>query len=130
MDHGVKTLFHIFVDIQITNCKNCYNNSTGRFQQRIHIYIYIEREREREGERYIHTYVYICIYNIYIYIIYIYNIYIYICILYIYMYIYNVLSWLSQQWLCSHSCALSHEVWLHIAGTNEPKSAQQANQGA
>ena len=26
--------------------------------------------------------------------------------------------------------ALGHDVWLHIAGTNEPKSAQQEKQGA
>ena len=33
---------------------------------------------------------------------------------------------LSRQWLCSNSCTLEHDVRLHIAGTNEPKSAQQA----
>ena len=42
----------------------------------------------------------------------------------------NVLSWLSPQCLCGNSCTWSHDVRLHIAGTNEPKSAQQANQGA
>ena len=28
------------------------------------------------------------------------------------------------------SCTWAHDVQLHIAGTNEPKSAQQAKQGA
>ena len=62
---------------------------------------------------------------IYIYIIYIY--YIYIC------YHENNVpswSWLSPQWLCGDSCIWAHDIWLHIAGTNEPKSAQQAKQGA
>ena len=31
---------------------------------------------------------------------------------------------------CGNSCTWAHDVWLHIAGTNEPKSAQQAEQGA
>ena len=54
--------------------------------------------------------------------------------MYIYIYIYisyhenNVPSWLSPQWLCGNSCTWAHDV--HIAGTNEPKSAQQAKQGA
>ena len=30
----------------------------------------------------------------------------------------------------AHSCTWAHDVQLHIAGTNEPKSAQQAKQGA
>ena len=36
----------------------------------------------------------------------------------------------SPQWLCGNSCTWAHDVRLHIAGTNEPKSAQQAKQGA
>ena len=59
-------------------------------------------------------------------------------LLYIYIYIYiyicnhenNMPYQLSRQWLCSNSCTLEHDVRLHIAGTNEPKSAQQAKQGA
>ena len=35
-------------------------------------------------------------------------------------------SRLSPQWLCGNSCTWAHDVRLHIAGTNEPKSAQQA----
>ena len=54
---------------------------------------------------YIYRHIYI---NIYIYIIYINNVYIYI-----YIYIY----------MCSN------DLRLHIAGTNEPKSAKQAKQG-
>ena len=42
----------------------------------------------------------------------------------------NVPSRLSPQWLCGNSCTWAHDVRLHIAGTNEPKSAQQAKQGA
>ena len=61
------------------------------------------------------------------------NCYIYICI-YIYIYICyhenNVPSWLSPQWVCGNSCTWGHDVQLNIAGTNEPKSAQQAEQGA
>ena len=34
------------------------------------------------------------------------------------------------QWLCGNSCTSAHDVRLHIDGTNEPKSAQQAKQGA
>ena len=41
----------------------------------------------------------------------------------------NVSSRLSPQWLCSNSCTWAHDVWLHIVGTNEPKSAQQAKEG-
>ena len=41
----------------------------------------------------------------------------------------NVPSRLSPQWLCGNSCTWAHDVRLHIAGTNEPKSAQQAKQG-
>ena len=33
---------------------------------------------------------------------------------------------LSHQWLCGNSCTWAHDIQLHIAGTNEPKSAQQA----
>ena len=35
----------------------------------------------------------------------------------------NVSSWLSSQWLSGNSCTWAHDVRLHIAGTNEPKSA-------
>ena len=61
----------------------------------------------------------------------------YICIyLYIYIYLHtcnhenNVSSQLSPQWLCGNSCSWAHDEQLHIAGTNKPKSAQQAKQGA
>ena len=40
----------------------------------------------------------------------------------------NVPSRLSPQWLCGNSCTWAHDVQLHIAGTNEPKSAQQVKQ--
>ena len=50
--------------------------------------------------------------------------------LYIYNHENNVPSGLSPQWLCDNSCTWAHDVQLHIAGTNEPKSAQQAKQGA
>ena len=36
--------------------------------------------------------------------------------------------WLSPQWLCGNSCTWAHDVRLYIAGTNEPKSAQEAKQ--
>ena len=42
----------------------------------------------------------------------------------------NVSSRLSPQSLYGNSCTWAHDVRLHIAGTNEPKSAQQARQGA
>ena len=42
----------------------------------------------------------------------------------------NVPSRLSPQWLCSNSCTWAHDVRSHNAGTNEPKSAQQAKQRA
>ena len=42
----------------------------------------------------------------------------------------NVSSRLSPQWLCSNSFTWAHDVRLHIAGTNKPKSAQQVKQGA
>ena len=35
-----------------------------------------------------------------------------------------------HHWFCGNSCTLAHDVRLDIAGTNEPKSAQQAKQGA
>ena len=54
----------------------------------------------------------------------IYNIYIYICI-----YIKQCAQRLSPQWLCGNSCTWAYDVWLHMAGTNEPKSAQKAMQG-
>ena len=37
---------------------------------------------------------------------------------------------LSPQWLHGNSCAWAYDERLHIAGTNKPKSAQQAKQGA
>ena len=40
----------------------------------------------------------------------------------------NVPFWLSPQWLCGNSCTWAHDVRLYIAGTNEPKSAQEAKQ--
>ena len=61
------------------------------------------------------------------YIYYIYYKYI-IYILYI-LYIY-ISSRLSPQWLCGNLCTWAHDIRLHIAGTNEPKSVQQAKQGA
>ena len=75
-----------------------------------------------------HLCVYTYIYYIYVYI----YIYIYICI-----YIYsvkktdNVPSRLLpiRKWLHGNSCSWAHDVRLHIAGTNEPKSAQQFKQG-
>ena len=33
----------------------------------------------------------------------------------------NVPTWLSLQWLCGKSCTWACDVWLHIAGTNEPE---------
>ena len=42
----------------------------------------------------------------------------------------NVHSRLSSQYLCGNSCTWADDVRLHIAGTNEPKSAQQAKQEA
>ena len=39
-------------------------------------------------------------------------------------------SWLSPQWLSGNSCTWDHDVQLHIAGTDDPKSAQQAKQEA
>ena len=35
-----------------------------------------------------------------------------------------------HQWPHGNSCSWTHDVRLHIAGTNEPKSPQQAKQGA
>ena len=58
--------------------------------------------------------IYICVYIIYIYI----------CI-----YIKQCAQRLSPQWLCGNSCTWAYDVWLHMAGTNEPKSAQKAMQG-
>ena len=42
----------------------------------------------------------------------------------------NVLSRLLPQWYCGNSCTWAHDARFHIAGTNEPKSAQQAKQEA
>ena len=54
----------------------------------------------------------------------------------IYMYIYILSCLIKQcvprllpQWLFSNSCIWAHDLRLHIAGTNEPKSLQQAKQG-
>ena len=74
------------------------------------------------------------IYNIYIYNIYIY-IYIYI---YINIFIYevkktdNVPSRLLPiyQWPQVNSYTWAHDLLLHIAGINKPKTAQQVKQGA
>ena len=59
---------------------------------------------------------------------------IYMQCIYIYIYICNhennMPSRLSRQWRYGNSCTWAHDVWLLIAGTNEPKSAQQAKQGA
>ena len=65
----------------------------------------------------------------------------YICIyIYIYIYIYIekdkecalqiiiINSLLMQQWLYGNSCICSNGLQLHIADTNEPKSAQQVKQ--
>ena len=41
----------------------------------------------------------------------------------------SVPSPLSPQWLCGNLGTWAHDVQLHIAGTNEPKSAQQAKEG-
>ena len=41
----------------------------------------------------------------------------------IYSYENNVPSWLLSQWLCGNSSAWAHDARLHIARTNEPKSA-------
>ena len=35
-------------------------------------------------------------------------------------------SQLLPQWLCGNSCTWLHDVRLHIAGTNETKSAQKS----
>ena len=89
---------------------------------------------------YIYIYIYLCIYISFVCYIYIYIyifIYVYKCIIYIiyiYIHIYNrnnVLSQLSpQSWLCGNSCTWAHDERLHIPGTIEPKSAQQAKQEA
>ena len=42
----------------------------------------------------------------------------------------NVPSCLSPQWLCGNVRTWAHDVRLHIADSNERKSAQQARQGA
>ena len=83
---------------------------------------------------YIYIYIYVYIYHLYVIYIYIY-LFMYINVLYIlYIYIYNrnnVLSRLSpQSWLCGNSCSWAHDERLHIPGTIEPKSAQQAKQEA
>ena len=72
----------------------------------IYIYIYLSIN--------LYGYIYICVYIIYIYI----------CI-----YIKQCAQRLSPQWLCGNSCTWAYDVWLHMAGTNEPKSAQKAMQG-
>ena len=47
-------------------------------------------------------------------------------VIYICNYENNVPSQLSSQWLYGNPCTWAHDVQLHIAGTNEPKGAQQA----
>ena len=42
----------------------------------------------------------------------------------------NVPSRFSPQWLCGNSLTWAHDVRLYIDGTNKPKMAQQATQGA
>ena len=37
---------------------------------------------------------------------------------------------LLPQWLYGNSCTWTHDIQLHLAGINEPKSNQQAKQGA
>ena len=65
------------------------------------------------------------IYILYIlYIIYIYYIYI-IYNIYICYHENNVPSHLSPQWPRVNSCTWAHDVRLHIAGTNEPKSVNK-----
>ena len=54
----------------------------------------------------------------------------FIYIFYIYNHKNNVPSRLAPQWLYGNSCTWACDVRLHIAGANEPKSAQQAKQGA
>ena len=54
----------------------------------------------------------------------IYNIYMYVC-----NHENNVPSRLSPQWLSGNSWTWAYDVQLHIAGTNEPKSAQEDKQG-
>ena len=66
-----------------------------------------------------HTYIYTLIY-----------IYIYMCIYNICNHENNVPSRLSPQWLCGNSWTWANDVRLHIAGTNEPESAQEDKQGA
>ena len=62
-------------------------------------------------------------------------IYIYYIYIYIYICIYVIMKTMcppvitTVQWLCSNSSTWVHDVRLHIAGTDESKSAQQAKQG-
>ena len=72
----------------------------------------------------------IYIIHIHIYIIYYTRTGMHIYIIYICNHEDNVLSRLSPQRLCGNSCTWEHDIRLHIAGTNEPKNAQQAKQGA
>ena len=52
--------------------------------------------------------------------------------IHIHIYIANVPSrlLLIHQWPHDNSCTWAHDVRLHIAGTNEPKSAKQVKQAA
>ena len=53
--------------------------------------------------------------------------------IYIHIYTYNdenVPFRLSPQWLCVNSCTWARDARLHIAGTNDRKSAQQAKERA
>ena len=77
-------------------------------------------------KRHIRLYIYIYVYiKAYIYI------YIYIIDIHTHTHIYICMpSRLSPHWPCGNSYTWANDIRLHIAGTNEPKSAQQAKQGA
>ena len=51
-------------------------------------------------------------------------------VIYIFNHENNVVSQLPPQWLCEKSYIWTHDLRLHIASTNEPKSVQQAKQVA
>ena len=53
--------------------------------------------------------------------------YIYI---YIYIFIYVIMKTICPPNYHHNGFVATHALWLHIAGTNEPKSAQHAKQGA
>ena len=55
---------------------------------------------------------------------------IFIQIIYIYNHEDNGFFWLSlQSSQCGNTWTQADNSWLHVAGTNKPKSAQEANQG-